>query len=222
MTVSPPQMNPALRDYLLDHSLREAPVLAELRAASAEATRDISFWGIAPEQGQFMAFLVEALGARSILELGTFTGYSSLAMAMAMPSDGRLVTVDVSEEFTGIARTHWEKAGVADRIELRLAPALEALATLEAEGRHDSFDLAFIDAVKEEYADYYEHCLRLVRPGGLILVDNVLRWGRVADPTVNDTKTRLMRAFNDKLHRDERISLTMVPIGDGLTMARRR
>lgn len=222
MTLRPLDYGDAQHAYLLANSLRESAPLAALRQESTAATGDCAFYAIAPEQGQFMALLVELTGARNILELGTFTGYSALAMALAQPADGRLITCDVSEEWTALARKHWALAGVADRVELRLTPALDCLAQLEAEGRTGSFDLAFIDALKEEYAEYYEACLRLLRPGGLILVDNVLWSGRVADPAVNDRKTRLIRAFNEKLHADERVSLSMVRVGDGMTLARKR
>lgn len=222
MTLRQTNSDDPLHAYLLAHSLRESAALAALREDSVAATGAQSYYAIAPEQGQFMALVVELTGARRILELGAFTGYSALAMALAMPDDGRLVTCDISEEWTAIARRHWAAAGVADRIELRLVPALDMLAALLAEGRAGGFDLAFIDAVKEEYDACYEYCLQLVRPGGLIMVDNVLWSGRVADPAVNDGKTRAIRAFNDKLHADPRVSLAMVPVGDGLTLARRR
>jgi predicted O-methyltransferase YrrM len=180
---------------------------------------------IAPEQGQFMALLVRLIGARRILEIGTFTGYSALAMALALPADSRLVACDVSETWTDVARRFWAEAGVAERIDLRLRPALETLETLEtlsAEGGRDGFDLAFIDADKERYRDYFEACLRLVRPGGLICVDNTLWGGSVADPQRTDADTEAIRAFNAALHADPRIDLSLVPIGDGLTLARRR
>lgn len=222
MTLRQTDSDDPLHAYLLAHSLRESAALTALREDSIAATGAQSYYAIAPEQGQFMALVVELTGARRILELGAFTGYSALAMALAMPDDGRLVTCDVSEEWTAIARRHWAAAGVAHRIELRLVPALDMLTALLAEGRAGGFDLAFIDAVKEEYDAYYEHCLQLVRPGGLIMVDNVLWSGRVADPAVSDEKTRAIRAFNDKLHADPRVSLAMVPVGDGLTLARRR
>lgn len=210
-----------LHAYLLEHSLREAPVLTRLRAATAALGGPASMQ-IAPEQGQFMALLVELTGASRLLEIGTFTGYSALACALVLPPQGRLVACDLSAEWTGIARRYWQEAGVVDRIDLRLGPALATLDTLLAEGRADGFDQAFIDADKASNDAYYERCLRLVRPGGLILIDNTLRHGAVADPAADDADTRAVRAFNAKLLNDERVSLSLVPIGDGLTLARRR
>jgi caffeoyl-CoA O-methyltransferase len=177
---------------------------------------------IAPEQGQFMALLLQLIGARRCLEVGTFTGYSALACALALPGDGRLVTLDISTEWTAIARRYWIDAGVANRIELRLGPAAQSLAALlEADGP-GSFDFAFIDADKTGYDRYYELALQLVRPGGLIAFDNVLWSGRVADPNAEDADTVALRVLNRKLHVDQRVDLAMVPIGDGLTLARRR
>ena len=177
---------------------------------------------IAPEQGQFMALLVELIGARRIIEIGTFTGYSALCMAEAMPVDGRLICCDLSEEWTGIARGFWREAGVAERIDLRLAPALETLDALLAQGGEGQFDMAFIDADKGNYTRYFDRCLTLVRPGGLILFDNTLWDGRVADPDDQDEDTRAIRALNDRLLGDQRVTLSLVPIGDGLTLARKR
>ena len=177
---------------------------------------------IGPEQGQFMALLVEFIGARSVLEVGTFTGYSALAMAAALPENGALVACDVSEEWTAIGRRYWEEAGVAHKIELRLAPALETLDALLAEGRAGTFDFAFIDADKEGYDAYYERALELVRLGGLIALDNTLWEGKVVDPAATDVDTEAIRAINKKLAADERVTLSMVPIGDGLTLARKR
>lgn len=209
-----------LYDYLHAVSLREPALLARLReetAALPEARMQI-----APEQGQFMAMLVRVMNAREILEIGTFTGYSALAMALALPPDGHIVACDVSAEWTAIGRRYWREAGVAERIELRLAPAIETLEALLADGGEDRFDFAFIDADKSGYHAYYEACLKLVRPGGLIVVDNTLWDGRVADDSVQDANTRAIRAFNAALHDDVRIDLSLVPIGDGLTLARRR
>ncbi len=177
---------------------------------------------IAPEQGQFMALRVELIGAERTLELGVFTGYSSLAVALALPADGRIVACDVSEAWTAIARRYWDEAGVAHKIELRLAPAIETLDSLIAAGEAGAYDFAFIDAEKTEYADYYERVLELVRPGGLVAIDNVLWNGRVADPESNDDDTNAIRAFNNMLKGDERVTLSMVPIADGLTLARKR
>ena len=209
-----------LHDYLLDVSLREPEVLERLRAETAELSDAIM--QIAPEQGQVMRLLAELIGARRAIEVGVFTGYSSLSVALALPADGRLVACDVSEEWTAIARRYWAEAGVAERIDLRIAPAIETLDGLIAAGATGTFDLAFVDAEKSEYADYYERILVLLRPGGLLLVDNVLWSGKVADPAVDDPSTRAIRAFNAMLHRDERVSLSLLPIADGLTLARKR
>lgn len=209
-----------LYDYLCAVSLREPPVLARLRAETAALAE--ARMQIAPEQGQFMAMLVRLLNAREIIEIGTFTGYSALAMALALPPDGRIVACDVNAAWTTIAKTYWREAGVAARIDLRLAPAMETLEALLADGDADRFDFAFIDADKTGYPAYYEACLKLVRPGGLIAVDNTLWDGRVADDSVQDADTRAIRAFNASLHDDSRVDLSLVPIGDGLTLARRR
>jgi predicted O-methyltransferase YrrM len=177
---------------------------------------------IAPEQGQFMALLVELIGARHVLEIGCFTGYSALAMALALPPDGRLITLEVNAEPIELGRRAWRAAGVEERIEVRLGLALDSLDALLNEGAADMFDLVFIDADKKSYDAYYERALRLVRPGGLILLDNVLWGGAVADPADHERQTEALRALNAKLHRDERISLSLLPLGDGLTVARRR
>ncbi len=212
----------ALYDYLLDVSLREADVLRRLREET-ERMPDARMQ-ITPDQGQFMALLVELIGARQTLEVGVFTGYSSLAVALALPADGRIVACDVSEEWTAIARRYWAEAGVADKIDLRLAPALDTLDALIAAGAAGTFDFAFIDADKDEYADYYERTLELLRPGGLVCVDNVLWSGKVVDPAVSDDDydTLAIRAFNEKLADDARISLSLLSIADGLTLARKR
>ncbi|MBK1701937.1 O-methyltransferase [Thiococcus pfennigii] len=209
-----------LHDYLVAHSVRESDVQRRLREATAALER--RHMQIAPEQGQFMALLVELTGARRIIEIGTFTGYSALCMAEAMPSDGRLICCDVSDEWTRIARRFWRESGVVGRIDLRLAPALETLDALLAEGEGGRFDMAFIDADKGNYACYFERCLALVRPGGLILIDNTLWHGAVADPQAQDGDTQTIRALNDSLLRDERVTISLVPIGDGLTLARKR
>jgi caffeoyl-CoA O-methyltransferase len=169
-----------------------------------------------------MAFLVETIGARRTIEIGTFTGYSALCVALALPAGGKVVACDVSEEYTAIGRRYWSLAGVADKIDLRLAPALDTLANLLADGGAGSFDFAFIDADKREYNGYYEAILKLMRPGGIIAVDNVLWGGAVADPAQQDDDTRAIRALNEKLKADSRISLSLLPIGDGLTLARKR
>jgi predicted O-methyltransferase YrrM len=212
-------LDDALYQYLLDASLREHPVLAELRAMTRDHLH--ANMQIAPEQGQFMAMLVKLIGARRTLEIGVFTGYSALAVALALPPDGSVVGCDISTEYTDVARPYWEKAGVAHKIDLRIAPALETLDALIHEEQVGSFDFAFIDADKTGYDGYYERCLSLLRTGGLIVIDNVLWSGRVARPAEDDD-TMALQALNRKLHRDERIDLSMLPVGDGLTLARKR
>ena len=206
--------------YLRNHSLREPEVLKQLREETLKLP--LGVMQVSPEQGQFMALLVRITGATRIVEIGTFTGYSSLVMALALPDSGKLITCDISEDYTNTARQYWQKAGVADRIELKLAPALETLDALLSSGQTGTFDMAFIDADKTEYIGYYERCLQLLKSGGLILVDNVLWGGRVARSEVEDSDTNTLRQFNDLLHRDERIGLSMLPVGDGLTIARKR
>jgi predicted O-methyltransferase YrrM len=209
-----------LYQYLLSATLRENDILAELRHKTAEHAQ--AQMQISPEQGQFMALLVQLMGAKKTLEIGVFTGYSALAVAMALPADGRIVACDVSEDFTAIARSYWEKAKVAHKIDLRIAPALDTLAALIAAGESNSFDFAFIDADKSNYNQYYEQSLQLVRPGGLIAVDNALWYGRVADPEVQDNRTNQIRALNEKIHGDDRVTMSLVPIGDGLLLAVKR
>jgi caffeoyl-CoA O-methyltransferase len=209
-----------LYDYVVRSSVREAPVLARLREETAKqpsATMQIS-----PDQGQFMALLAELIGARHCLEIGTFTGYSTLAVALALPADGRIIACDIDEGTTAIALRFWAEAGVGHKIDLRLAPALETLDRLMAEGAAGRFDFAFIDADKKDYDRYYEAVLSLMGPGGLIAIDNVLWGGSVADPDKTDEDTRAIRALNAKLKDDERVSLSLVTIGDGLTLARKR
>jgi predicted O-methyltransferase YrrM len=169
-----------------------------------------------------MAFLVQLMGAKKALEIGVFTGYSSLCVALALPDDGKLIACDVSEEYTAIARRYWEAAGVSHKIDLFIAPALETLDRLLSEGQANTFDFAFIDADKSGYPDYYDRSLQLVRPGGLIAIDNVLWSGRVADPQEQDNRTNSIRRFNEQLHQDDRITLSLVPIADGLTLALKR
>ena len=220
MTRRTSHLSEELYAYLLDISLRELPVMRRLREETASMEQ--ANMQIGPEQGQFMALLVELIGARSVLEVGTFTGYSALAMAAALPENGALVACDVSEEWTAIGRRYWEGAGVAHKIELRLAPALETLDALLAEGRAGTFDFAFIDADKEGYDAYYERALELVRLGGLIALDNTLWEGKVVDPAATDVDTEAIRAINAKLALDERVTLSLIPVGDGLTLARKR
>ena len=209
-----------LHAYLVKVGVREPDVLRRLR----ERTAVLPEHGmqIAPEQGALMALLVKVMGARTCLEVGTFTGYSSTAVALALPPEGRLVCCDVSREWTDIARETWTEAGVADRVELRLGPAVETLDQLLAEGGEGRFDFAFIDADKPNYDGYVERALRLVRAGGVIAIDNVLWSGRVADASVDDESTVAIRSLNEKLALDERVEVAMVPIGDGLTLLRVR
>jgi len=210
----------ALQAYVDRHGAREHAVLAELRRATAGMPH--AQMQIGPDQGALMALLVKLAGARRTLEIGVFTGYSSLAVALALPPEGKVVACDVSEEWTAMARRYWEKAGVAGRIDLRLAPALVTLDALLAEGGAASFDFAFIDADKANYLGYYERCLELVRRGGLIAVDNTLWSGAVIDPEDRSTDTEAIRAFNARLHGDARVELALLTVGDGLTLAMKR
>lgn len=209
-----------LYDYLLAISLREPDILASLREETAK--HPMAQMQIAPEQGQFMELLVQLMGARKTIEIGVFTGYSSLCVALALPPNGQIIACDVSEEYTAIARRYWEAAGVANKISLQLGPAINTLDKLIAEGQAGTFDFAFIDADKENYEAYFERSLQLVRNGGLIVIDNVLWSGRVADPQVQDESTTAIRTFNDKLRNDPRVTLSVVPIADGLTLALKR
>jgi predicted O-methyltransferase YrrM len=207
----------SLYDYLLSVSLREPIALTQLRQETSQMPN--SRMQISPEQGQFMALLVKLIGAKKTLEIGVFTGYSSLIVALALPADGKIVACDVSEEYTSIARRYWQQAGVADKIDLHIAPALETLDKLLTAGEAGTFDFAFIDADKGNYENYYERSLELIRPGGLIAIDNVLWSGKVADTEIQDNQTNKIRALNRKLHQDSRITLSLVPIADGLTLA---
>ncbi len=213
-------LNDALYEYLLSVSLREPDVLCRLREETAKMPQHNM--QISPEQGQFIALLVELTGARKCLEVGTFTGYSTLSVALALPEDGQIVACDISEEFTSRAKPYWQEAGVAGKIDLRLGPALETLDALIADGESGAFDFAFIDADKVNYQGYFQRALDLIRRGGLILVDNVLWSGAVVDPARDDEDTEAIRAFNKARAGDPRISLSLVPIGDGLTLARKR
>lgn len=210
-------MSDEIARYIDAHSKPEHPVLARLRAETA-ALGEISRMQIGRAQGQFLALLVQLIGARRVLEIGCFTGYSSTAMGLVLPAGGKVLTCDVSEQYTAFARRAWSDAGIADRVELRLAPALETLEALEA-GR-DRFDLAFLDADKANYDAYWERCVRLVRPGGAIVIDNVLWSGRVLDPSVDDPDTRAIRALNGKIRDDVRVASAMLGAFDGLTLAR--
>lgn len=213
-------MTDSLREYLLSVSLREPEVLRRLREETAKLPN--AAMQICPEQGQFMGLLVELVGARKTLEVGVFTGYSSTVVARALPPEGQIIACDVNVEWTGIARRYWQEAGVSDKIDLRLGPAAQTLEKLVADGASGSFDFAFIDADKNNYDRYYELALQLVRPGGLIAIDNTLWYGRVADPSEKDEDTVALRALNQKIHRDERVTMSLLPIGDGLTLARKR
>jgi predicted O-methyltransferase YrrM len=213
-------LNERLYDYLLSVSLREPEVLQRLRE---ETARDrMARMQVAPEQGQFMALLVRLLAARRCLEIGVYTGYSALCVALALPPGGELVACDVSEKWTSVARRYWQAAGVADRIRLELAPAQRTLDGLLEAGAAASFDFAFIDADKTGYAGYYERVLRLLRGGGLLLVDNTLWSGEVANPENRDADTVAIREFNAMVHRDKRVLVSLLPVADGLTLILKR
>jgi predicted O-methyltransferase YrrM len=204
-------------DYMLSVSLREPQILARLRDETAKLP--MSMMQIAPEQGQMLSLLVQALQPKRCLEVGVFTGYSSLVVALALPRGGQITACDVSEEWTSIARRYWQEAGVAHKIDLHLAPALQTLDRLVSNGQAGTYDFAFIDADKGNYWDYYERALTLVRPGGLIAIDNTLWSGLPADPKANDANTRAIRAFNQRLFKDTRVHISLVPVGDGMTLA---
>jgi predicted O-methyltransferase YrrM len=220
MSVATIAMTEALYGYLLKTTLREPELLARLRSETAALPN--GGMQISPEQGQLMGLLIELTGARRTLEVGVFTGYSSTVVALALPSNGRLVACDVSEEWTNIARRYWREAGVESKIELHVQPALQTLDALLAAGEAGSFDFAFIDADKAAYDAYYERCLTLVRPGGLVAVDNTLWSGAVADSSDQRESTRAIRALNVKMAADSRVTTSLVPIGDGLHLARKR
>ena len=219
MTAKSTFVDPAIQEYIVATVVREHPVLRELREETSRLAN--SRMAIGPEQGQFMQLLGHAIGACRYLEIGVFTGYSSLAMALALPDDGYVLACDVSEEYTAVARRYWAAAGVAGKIDLRIAPALETLAQLRAESV-EPFDVAFVDADKRNVDAYYESALELVRPGGFVLVDNVLWDGAVLDPGAPDPETRALRALNSKAGRDERVDVALVPVCDGLLIARKR
>lgn len=209
-----------LYHYLQSVSVREPDVLQKLRHETR--LHPMGQMQISPEQGQFMGLLMQLMGATKTLEIGVFTGYSALAVALALPPHGQIVACDVSADYTAIAQRYWQQAGVANKIDLRLAPALETLDQLLADGQQGSFDFAFIDADKSNYNNYYERSLQLVRPGGLIAIDNVLWSGRVADPNTQDNRTRTIQALNQKIYSDQRVTPSLIPIADGLTLALKR
>ena len=210
-------LNDELYDYLLDVSLRESDVLRRLREATSQMEE--SLMQVAPDQGQFMALLVRLMGARRALEVGVYTGYSSLCVAQALPQDGVLTACDISEEWTAIARRYWREAEVDHKINLILAPATDTLRRLIDEGEAGSYDFVFIDADKSNYSAYYDLTYQLVRSGGVILVDNTLWEGKLTDSTAQDEDTAAIRAINQELARDERIDLSLLSIADGLTLA---
>lgn len=219
MTAKSTFVDQAIQEYIIASTVHEHPLLRQLREETSQLPQ--ARMQIGPEQGQLMALLAHAIGARRYLEVGVFTGYSSLVMALALPADGYVLACDVSEEYTAVARRHWEKAGVANKIDLRVAPALETLAAVRA---HDGapFDMAFIDADKTNVSAYYEACLELVRPNGLVLVDNVLWSGAVINPSDNDADTRALREVSLRAGRDDRVEAVLLPVCDGLLVARKR
>ena len=220
MSARPTALTEALHDYLLDHGVRESAVMRRLREETARHA--MGMMQISAEQGALMALLVQATGAKRALEIGVFTGYSALVVADAMGADGRLTALDVNADYTEIARRFWAEAGLAERIELRLGDARESLAVLRREGLDGTYDFAFIDADKSGYDIYYEQCLALVRPGGLILIDNTFYMGRIAEPERWQESGAVVDALNKKIKGDERVTIVMLPIGDGLTICRKR
>ena len=218
MSPRAPEMSERLHDYVLSQGLREHPVLRELRVLTDDLPE--ASMRSSAEQMQLLALLIELTGAKRVLEIGCFTGYGSLAMALALPPEGRVVTLDVNEHWPAIGRRHWERAGVAGRIELRVGLAADSLEQLAAEGA--VFDLAYVDADKKLYDTYYEHALALVRPGGIIALDNALWSGAVADPADQDHQTLVLRALNAKVRDDARVASVLLPVGDGVLLTRKR
>ena len=213
-------MTDTLSRYLLNTGVRESSYLKQLREETHH--REDHMMQIAPEQGQFMAMLVQLLNAKNIIEIGVFTGYSSLAMAEVLPQEGQIIACDINEETTAVAQKYWDKAGVANHIDLRLAPALDTLQSLLNEGKHNSIDMVFIDADKPAYDAYYEKSLELLRPGGMILLDNMLWSGLVADDSIQDECTEALRQLNQKIHQDDRVNMVLLPLADGISMVRKR
>ena len=220
MSARPTALTDALHDYLLAHGVRETPVMRRLREETAR--HEMGRMQISPEQGALMALLAQSIGAKRAIEIGVFTGYSALVVADAMGAEGRLTALDINADYTEIARRFWAEAGVAERIELRLGDARESLAALRADGLDGTYDFAFIDADKSGYDTYYEQCLALVRPGGLILLDNTFYMGRIAEPERWQESGAVVDALNKKIKGDERVTMAMLPIGDGLTICRKR
>ncbi|MBX7146857.1 MAG: class I SAM-dependent methyltransferase [Alphaproteobacteria bacterium] len=206
--------------YILKHGLREEPVLQELRIETAKLPS--AMMQISPEQGQFIKLLIQIIAPRLIIEIGTFTGYSSTCMCLSLPSDGKLIACDISEEYTNMAKRYWQKAGLLKKIDLKIGPALSSLDQFLKEGMPNKVDFIFIDADKANYINYYERGLSLLRPGGLMAIDNVLWGGLVADPSVNDKDTMIIRELNNLIHQDKRVDLSLLPLGDGLTLVRKR
>ena len=219
MSTATIMLDKKLREYLLNVSVKESEILRELREETAQM--EYSAMQISPEQGAFMSFLVELIQAKRTLEIGVFTGYSALVVAMALPEDGIVTACDVSKEWANVGMKYWKKAQVENKINLRIAPALKTLDQLLSEGKQGTYDFAFIDADKIEYQGYFDKSLELLRIGGLIAIDNVLWGGSVIDDSIQDSSTKAIRKFNKKLYQDERVSISMVPIGDGLTLARK-
>jgi caffeoyl-CoA O-methyltransferase len=212
-------LTPELYAYAVEHGARADDVLRRLAIETERELGDVAIMQIGPDQGAFMTLLMRVMGARRALELGTFTGYSAICIARGLPDDGVLVTCDLSDEWTGIARRYWDEAGVTPKIDLRLGPALETVRALPSD---EPFDFAFVDADKAEYPDYYEECMRLLRPGGLVMLDNVFRSAQVLDASDDDPRNRATREVNERVAADERVDVAMLPVADGITLARKR
>lgn len=220
MTIENLNLSPQLYEYLLSVSLKESKILTQLREEAS--SHPLGKMQISPHQAQFLALLIKLMGVKKILEIGVFMGYSSTAMALALPNEGKLIACDTRKDFTDVAQSYWQKANIAHKIILHLKPALETLEELIAQKETETFDFVFIDADKNNYYNYYEKSLQLVRKGGLIVIDNVLWYGKVADDNIHDNKTQKLREFNQQLAQDDRIDLTIIPIGDGLTLAMKK